>query len=176
MTVVPVPLPCKRLVFSPTGPLNRDYDDVRRFSDAATAGVKRALATGARCPLVQVSGSLPGVQQEDVQLSGLLGALAAVYVPLEIRDLGGAGVSKVDGLGWAGDAKIMEEAVALEKGRIVCRDIGGSDPERTAAPRVEEYVNQYFSGSNVKVEVVKGQETFVKVIIIQNEDIETETE
>ena len=52
VSVVPVSLPCKRLVFSPTGPLNRDYDDVRRFADAATAGVKRALSAGSSNPLV----------------------------------------------------------------------------------------------------------------------------
>ena len=28
-------------IFSGTGPLNRDYDDVRRFADAAKAGIKR---------------------------------------------------------------------------------------------------------------------------------------
>lgn len=35
-------LPGHRLVFAPTGPLNRDYDDVRRFSDAAEKGIKRS--------------------------------------------------------------------------------------------------------------------------------------
>lgn len=52
VSVVPVSLPCKRLIFSPTGPLNRDYDDVRRFADAATAGVKRALSAGSSNPLL----------------------------------------------------------------------------------------------------------------------------
>ena len=49
------------------------------------AGVKRALGAGARAPLVQVLGAMPGSSQEEAQLAGLLGALAAVYVPLEIR-------------------------------------------------------------------------------------------
>lgn len=31
----------KRLVYSATGPLDRDEDDVRRVSEAAEAGVKR---------------------------------------------------------------------------------------------------------------------------------------
>lgn len=30
-----------RMVFACTGPVNRDYDDVRRFSDAAANGIKR---------------------------------------------------------------------------------------------------------------------------------------
>lgn len=28
-------------IYAPTGPLNRDYDDVRRFADAAVSGIKR---------------------------------------------------------------------------------------------------------------------------------------
>ena len=95
-------------------------------------------------------------------MAGLLGALAALYVPLEIRDLGEARGAKVTGLGWVGAQATIDEAVAIETGRIVCRDIGGSDPERTAAPRVEEYVREYFRDSRVTVEVVQGQETFEK--------------
>ena len=162
VSVVPVSLPCKRLVFSPTGPLDRDYDDVRRFSDAAGAGVKRALGAGAKKPLLLIEGSLPGQKGDEAALSGLLGALAALYVPLEIRDLGEDKCSKVTGLGWAGTQAVIDEALAIETGRVVCRDIGGSDPERTAAPRVEQYIRDYFKGSRVKVEVVQGQETFVK--------------
>ena len=162
VSVCPVALPCKRLVYSPTGPLDRDYDDVRRFSDAATAGMKRALAAGARKPLLMVEGNLPGQKGEEAALAGLLGALAALYVPLEIRDLGEAKSTKVTSLGWAGAQGVIDEALAIETGRVVCRDIGGSDPERTAAPRVEQYVREYFKGSRVKVEVVQGQETFEK--------------
>ena len=33
----------------------------------------------------------------------------------------------------------------------MCQDIGGSDPERMAAPRVEEYIRELFEGSPVKV-------------------------
>ena len=35
-------------------------------------------------------------------------------------------------------------------------------PERTATPRVEEFVTKYFQGTNVNIEVVKGQTTFEK--------------
>ena len=38
--------------------------------------------------------------------------------------------------------------------RYVCQDIGGSDPERMAAPRVEEYIRELFHGSAVKVSLV----------------------
>lgn len=42
------------------------------------------------------------------------------------------------------------------------RDIGGSDPERMAAPRVAEYVREMFEGTLVKVEVMEGQANFEK--------------
>merc|ERR1712142_1313786 len=152
--VVPVSLPCGRLVFSPTGPIDRDYDDHRRFAEA--------VATGAKHPLLAVKGSLPNMTAEDAQLSALLGALAAVYVPLEMREGVKERATKVSGLGWAGEKKVMEEARAIEAGRVVARDIGGSDPERMAAPRVEEYVQESFKGTKVKVEVMKGQAFFEK--------------
>jgi len=39
--VLPINLPSKRLVYSPTGPLNMDYHDVRSFAESATCGMKR---------------------------------------------------------------------------------------------------------------------------------------
>jgi len=158
--VVPVSLPCKRLVFSPTGPVDRDYDDLRRFGEAAGSGVKRALGAGSKNPLLIVQGTMPGKEERECQLAGLLGALAALYVPLEMREVGEKEASKVDGMGWAGEEKVMNHALAIEKGRVVARDIGGTDPERMAAPKVEEYVQEVFKGTKVKVEVMKGQQFF----------------
>ena len=40
--------------------------------------------------------------------------------------------------------------------RYVCLDIGGSDPERMAAPRVEEYIQELFAGSPVSVSISYG--------------------
>ena len=49
--------------------------------------------------------------------------------------------TKVSKLGVFGDPKQVGDKIdfarALEAGRIVCRDIGGSDPERMAAPRYQ---------------------------------------
>lgn len=46
--------------------------------------------------------------------------------------------------------------------RLVARDIGGSDPERMAPPRVAEYVRKVFEGSQVRVEVVEDDATLQK--------------
>ncbi|GFR87100.1 hypothetical protein ElyMa_006068100, partial [Elysia marginata] len=143
-------VPCGRLIFSGTGPLNRDYDDVRRFADAATAGIKRALQAGCRRPL------LVRPIDDSFEKAGMVATLAVLhvlYVPIELREAGQG--AKVDSLGiWCNDIDKVTQGIthlnALESGRIVTRDINGSDPERMAAPRVEEYVRETFKDSGVQ--------------------------
>ena len=57
--------------------IDRDFDDVRRFSDAALAGVKKALGVGARAPLIASYGSK---RYRQANLVTLLAALEATYV------------------------------------------------------------------------------------------------
>ena len=61
-----------------------------------------------------------------------------MYVPLEMREAKPEKAKKLDKIGIIGDLSDdkMKTLRALEEGRIVCRDIGGSDPERMAAPRL----------------------------------------
>ncbi|KAK7456570.1 hypothetical protein BaRGS_00039324 [Batillaria attramentaria] len=51
--------------------------------------------------------------------------------------------------------KCVTLAAALEKGRIVTRDIGGTDPERMAAPCAAQYIQQTFKDTCVQVKIVK---------------------
>ncbi|XP_006007579.1 putative aminopeptidase W07G4.4 [Latimeria chalumnae] len=162
VVLIPVnDMPGGRVVFSPTGPLNRDYDDVRRFSDAAVVGVKRALEAGMKHPLLVHP---PDDSFEEASLVTLLGALHALYVPLEIREAFPEKSLKVDTLGiWVRSKEEGKQLVflaqALENGRIVYRDIGGSDPERMAAPKVAEYVENVFKNSPVFVKVISDLKT-----------------
>ena len=120
-----------RIVFSGTGPIDRDYDDVRSYERAAFAGVERAIEAGCKRPLVYVVGDKFGGMRE----ASMLGALRAAYVPIEAREFEVEG-QKVDTLGFFGsDKKNVDLVRALEMGRIASRDIGGSDPERMAAPK-----------------------------------------
>lgn len=41
--------------------------------------------------------------------------------------------------------------------RVLCRDIGGSDPERMAAPNVAAYVQEMFANTSVNVEVIEDE-------------------
>ena len=70
--------------------MDGDAADVRLFSDAAVAGVKRAIAAGAKTPLIycaaplELTATAPGF--EEAPLVTILGALYAAYVPIAIRE------------------------------------------------------------------------------------------
>lgn len=55
-------------------------------------------------------------------------------------------------------SELLKLARVLEEGRVIARDIGGGDPERMAAPRVQEYVQQHFKDvNNVQIEVISDE-------------------
>ncbi|XP_022654887.1 putative aminopeptidase W07G4.4 isoform X3 [Varroa jacobsoni] len=151
-----------RVVYSPTGPLNRDQDDVRAFYEAALKGVKRALLAGAKKPLVSIPvGPFSHYNDFNVESTVVLGALEAIYVPLEIRENVPDRKRKVDQIGFLnfhGGTTRFSYLIGIEKGRTVYRDIGGSDPERMAPPRVEEYITQLFANTPVTVKVIANRE------------------
>eukprot|EP00117_Sycon_ciliatum_P050502 scpid56700/ scgid35639/ Putative aminopeptidase W07G4.4 len=163
--VIAVPnVHCRRMVYSPTGPVDRDYDDVRRYSDAAVAGIKRALLAGFRAPLLVVPIGYPFAQAFVVSV---LGALQALYVPLEVCEAMPKRAKKVSRLGIYSEdesagIKVVNLVSGLESGRLIARDIGGSDPERMAAPLVADYVEQNFHGTPVHVNVISDPAEFEK--------------
>ena len=89
------------------------------------------MSIGSKAPLL-VLNATKFPQAETVTI---LGALEALYVPLELREQVHEKAVKVSKLGIFGDQSKIDIASALETGRIVSKDIGGSDPERMAAPR-----------------------------------------
>lgn len=58
--------------------------------------------------------------------------------------------------------KTLELVSAIELGRIVTRDIGGSDPERMSAINVASYVSNIFESSGINLTVIEGQSLFEK--------------
>ena len=105
---------------------------IHSYENAAHAGIKKALKSGSKAPLLYVKES----RFPNAQLVAILGALKALYVPLEMREDVPDKKAKVKHLGvFAARQNQLDLAHALEAGRIVSRDIGGSDPERMAAAR-----------------------------------------
>jgi len=154
--IVAAPVASGRVVFSPTGPLNRDYSDVRSYGDAAVKGIKKAISAGVKRPLLTLAPASNNPIYQHANLVSVLGAFHALYVPLEVREALPEKIRKAEmlGLDFASSESVCKLAVALERGRIAGRDIGGSDPERMAPPRVEEYVQELFKGSSVHVQVI----------------------
>lgn len=161
----------KYLVVSPTGPLNRDYDDARRFEEAAKVGITKLLKAGKRAPALIIQHAVKfssSSRYKDASLVAVLGACESLYVPIEKRECNTK--SKIDRLGVATLQycekeqvdEFINNVIGIEVGRIVTRDIGGSDPERMSPPNVVTYLKDMFSKTGIKMDVISGHETFVK--------------
>ncbi|XP_049884190.1 putative aminopeptidase W07G4.4 [Pectinophora gossypiella] len=145
-----------RLIISPTGKIG-PYNDARVLRDAAKKGMTRALEAGCRKPLLAVQNF---VDFPEGELVSILGALEALYTPLQIRErdptnnfirLGIHAHEKAD----EKFEKVVRNAIALEKARILTRDIAGGDPERMAPGKIVEYVKDSFRDvSNVSINVM----------------------
>ncbi|MEE9393288.1 MAG: leucyl aminopeptidase family protein [Planctomycetota bacterium] len=160
LALYPAPeLAGQRLIFSPTGPVTRDQDDARCFADAAGAGAQRARDAGSTRPLLIVAGFPADPLFEHGAEVCLLGALHGLWQPLEAREAHGEdNMEPVETIGFAAPVERLEEKVAfvkaLELGRRLSRDMGGSEPERMSPPRMAEFCLEAFAGTKVSVEVL----------------------
>ncbi|CAH8628750.1 unnamed protein product [Dicrocoelium dendriticum] len=124
-----------------------------------------------------------------MSMTALLGALHALYVPLEVREFAvqprpsGAAKSikstKVESLSWFSGShlavdheKLVSLAWSLEEGRRVARDIGGSDPERMCASHIVSYLKTEFANSNVhlKLEPVDAEQYPLAAVVDRGSD------
>jgi leucyl aminopeptidase len=160
--LVPAPeLAGGRLVLAPTGPLERDYDDVRRVGDAARAGLSCALAAGARRPLLMVHGA---ARYARAEAAALLSALAGQWVPLEAREareaagVPSAGLELV-GICSAHANELTRQVRALESGRHLARDLCGTEPERMRPEAFAADCIDAFMDSPVSVRVIEDLDT-----------------
>ncbi|MCB9646582.1 MAG: leucyl aminopeptidase family protein [Deltaproteobacteria bacterium] len=155
-------VPGGRVVVAVAGPLDRDQDDVRAFRDAGQAALARARDAGLVRPLVVVGG-VPAGDARYVHATAVafMGALAGLWQPLEAREhLGEEAAEPVRAVALvAPDAEAALRVVeAVEEGRRLARDLGGTEPERMAAPRFAQAVLQAFEGTEVEVEVLSDRE------------------
>ena len=158
-------VPGSRIIYSPTGGVDGDFDDVRNFQDAAIKGTKRALLAGCKMPLIILPSSETYKYATEVSL---LGVLHALYTPLEVREFKqGAPYKKVQQVGlWSQNEDSITHLIkivsSIEMGRIIACDIGGSDPERMAPPNVAKYLQCMFNTTVIKMETVSDKEIFKK--------------
>jgi leucyl aminopeptidase len=160
VTLVPAPeVAGGRLVLAPTGPLDRDFDDVRRVGDAARAGVLRARDAGAKRPLLVVAGA---GRFEQAQQVALLGGLSGLWVPLEAREASSvARLANIERLGLflSRGEQLVHTVGALEGGRSLARDLCGTEPERMRPEAFAADCVDAFADSNVTVRVIEDLDT-----------------
>ncbi len=152
--------PGGRLIFSGTGPMEGDTDDVRSVSEAAGRGITRARDAGARRPVLLFAGIPERERYRQALRVGALGALGALWEPLEAREaLGDSYVEPVDTValvvpdGIDGPA-VVQWVQAIEEGRRVARDVCGTEPERMSPIKMAEYCLGVFEDTCVDVEVL----------------------
>jgi len=153
-------MPGQRLILAATGPLHRDYDDVRSFADAAKQGIQQAKAAGARSPLLYVVTPTNGHFQQALSVA-YLGACQALWQPLEGREaLGESEVEPVRCIGIVGaDESVAHYLAAVEAGKRLARDLCGTEPERMTPYRFADYCQQAFAETSVSVAVQRDVET-----------------
>jgi leucyl aminopeptidase len=165
LMVIPGPeLPGGRVIWSPTGPLGRDHDDVRAFGDAARRAAVRACAAGSRRPLLVV-GAARGERYRHAVEVAALELLGGLWQPLEAREARGeATLEPVLAVGVLalGDAVDVTRLAALEAGRRATRDVAGTEPERMSPTRIVDYAHALFAGTPVELHVVDDRAAIAK--------------
>ncbi|XP_045473795.1 putative aminopeptidase W07G4.4 isoform X1 [Harmonia axyridis] len=162
-----IPLPnykAGRLIYSPVGCVDEDYDDVRCFRKAANIGIRRAIKAGVTKPMVILQNH---PQFNNGSLITLVGVLEGLYVPLQIREKDPRKIHNITSLGVYSKYhdeidELIQTASLLETGRRIACDIGDSDPERMAPPKVEQYITTIFADTSIKIEVIKDVKEFAK--------------
>ncbi|XP_013108486.2 putative aminopeptidase W07G4.4 [Stomoxys calcitrans] len=139
------------VVYSPLPELS-DYHDVRAYQQAAAKAMQRVVKAGFKSPLLLVPHS---ENFKNTEVCTVLGALEQLYVPIQLREDVPDKSQQVKNLSVMYSsphtADVVKEALVLESGRYVARDIGVGDPERMAPPHVETYIRDLFAGLKVTV-------------------------
>eukprot|EP00005_Dracoamoeba_jomungandri_P001967 CAMPEP_0174261360 /NCGR_PEP_ID=MMETSP0439-20130205/11383_1 /TAXON_ID=0 /ORGANISM="Stereomyxa ramosa, Strain Chinc5" /LENGTH=537 /DNA_ID=CAMNT_0015345819 /DNA_START=63 /DNA_END=1676 /DNA_ORIENTATION=- len=162
-----------RLILAHTGPLDRDYDDVRRYAAAGQKAARTAVEVGSVSPLLVVVGrskkdETASEYEKFVEVT-LLGMLHELYQPLQAREAKGEEemepIKSITLLAVDREVEEAKETIrvvkSMEEGRRVMRDIGGADPERMSAPNIVQYLQSIFdpSSSSVSMSVLDDPDT-----------------
>ncbi|BHF62873.1 metalloexopeptidase activity [Sparganum proliferum] len=142
----------KALIYSPTGPLNTDISDSRSIYDAGRRGAELAAKSGKK-NLLLVVGPMATAPKEASwhapqlkALNAVLGAFYGLYVPLQYREAHKDRASKYANLYLHAEDNthldwVVKHALAIEKGRVIARDLCGADPERITPTEFVKYTN-----------------------------------
>lgn len=123
-----------------------------------------ALDSGVKRPLLAV---VPHERFPNAQLAAALGALHQLYVPLNVRLEVPEKAVKIERLGLlnissTNSGRLLRHIDAFQSSFNVTRDIGDTDPQRMAPPKMADYVEQHFKNTSVKVTVESDQDYILR--------------
>ncbi|OBZ87341.1 putative aminopeptidase W07G4.4 [Choanephora cucurbitarum] len=161
----------KRILIAPTGSLTNDFDDARRFKDAAYNAALHALKVGMKAPLVcfadepSLTGSSEWTFNEENDYKHflevtMLGVLEANFEPIDVRQNAPAKVKSMDRIGFLASTvgsqeKLIQRVSAIEAGRRMAKDIGNPDPEIMSPINIAKYIQEEFKNvDNIKVTII----------------------
>ncbi|KAL0079637.1 hypothetical protein J3Q64DRAFT_1663688 [Phycomyces blakesleeanus] len=167
--------PSKRVLLAPVGSVSNDFDDVRRFKDAAYEAGLKAIKVGITSPLIYFADS-PAQNQADWTFSAeqdyayfievtLLGFLEASFEPIDVREHlertnkpipGFKELGLVSSLVRESADEVIQKVLAIEQGKRVTKDIGSPDPERMSPINIVKYLEEQFKDSpHIKMTVIE---------------------
>ncbi|MBQ4833900.1 leucyl aminopeptidase family protein [Pseudoalteromonas sp. MMG010] len=145
----------KRVIIAPTGPLTRDYDDVRRYFDVAKLAITEAKASGSVNPVIYIANKTNDSRYQYALEVAYLGACQALWQPLEAREFHGDAIEPITQIGLVdANPDTLNAVNAIAAGQYAARDLCGTEPERMAPPRFAQYCIDLFKDSSVAVDVI----------------------
>lgn len=154
-----------RLIHAATGPVDRDYDDVRNFGDTAAKAIEVAKAAGALNPLMVVEGVPDGKDFSYAVEVTYLSACQALWQPLEARQaLDETEIEPLQSITiFDSNSELdVDYLMAVEKGRRLARDLAGTEPERFAPAGFANYCVESLQNTDVSVKVIDDRVTIEK--------------
>ncbi|RUO25192.1 peptidase M17 [Aliidiomarina minuta] len=149
-------VPGKRLILAPVGSLQEDYDDVRRYYDAARQAARLAVEAGSTRPVIWVQDIPANEAFNNAIAVSFFGFCQELYEPLEACEhFGDEKIEPVTDVAFIADELNSQWLNAVESGRRAARDLCGTEPERMAPMRFAEYCKNIFANTAVKVSVIE---------------------
>jgi leucyl aminopeptidase len=145
-------VPGGRLVLATCNAMGDDTDDVRLVAETVTAAMNRAVAAGARRPMITVATPDDSKYHRALDVAALA-ALGSQWHALEAREAKKA-ADPATGVAIVGlDPARATYLRGVELGRALGRDITGTEPERMAPMRAAQLCEASFAGTGVRVKI-----------------------
>jgi len=148
----------KLVLFKSCTDLSKDWDDVRTIQEAGNSLIKEAISCGRKKVLLFINTTKAQKAFEKAHFAFVQGALAATYVPYEVRIRPEFKPKPVEISLFKADDNFSNELKITEEALTFARDLGGSDPETMAPQPMADFILKKFADfDNIKIETIRDQ-------------------